>query len=172
MRLVVRLLVLGLAFAAATGAVVLAVGLTAEAAARDLLGALGLAGVEALLSDLMAGRPPDGAAAFIRAVGTGLFALLVAPPALAGLIGEGLGLRSFVWYGGAAGALTAGLPWLLRAGPSAEPALRAEGRLTVLLFLAGAASGLTYWLVAGRSAGRPTVRPAEPPPYSSPDAPG
>jgi hypothetical protein len=169
MRLVVRLflLVLGIAFAATTGAVVLAVGLIAEAAARDLLGALGLAGVEALLSDLAAGRSPDGAAAFVRAVGTGLFALLVAPPALAALVGEGLGLRSFVWYGGAAGALTAGLPWLLRTGPSAEPALRAEGRLTVLLFLAGAASGLTYWLVAGRSAGRP----AEPPPYSSPNAP-
>ena len=31
--------------------------------------------------------------------------------------------------------------------------LGAEVRITTLLFLSGAAAGLTYWLVAGRSAG-------------------
>jgi len=174
MRLVARLflLVLGLSIAAPIGGVVLAVGSWSDPAARGLLGALGLAGVEALLSDLSASRPPEGARAFAAAVGMGLFALVVAPPALVALIGEVLGPRSFVWYGGATGALTAGLPWIVRAGPGAESAFRAEGRLTALLFLAGAASGLTYWLAAGRSAGRSHPRPARPPPYPPPDARG
>jgi hypothetical protein len=52
------------------------------------------------------------------------------------------------------GALTAALPWLARSRVS-DVALAAEGRITALLFLAGAASGLVYWLVAGRSAAAP-----------------
>jgi hypothetical protein len=170
MRLVVRLflLVVGLTVAIPFGAATLAAGSILDPATRDALGALGLASAGSLLSDLLEGVPPDAAMAFAAALGMGLFALLVAPPALAALIGEVLGVRSFVWYGGAAGALTAGLPWLVRARPIAEAdaALHAEGRMTALLFLTGAVSGLTYWLVAGRSAGRPDPRPASRPRYA------
>jgi hypothetical protein len=171
MRLLARLflLVLGLAVAVPFGAVTLAAGLTADPAARDLLGALGLAGVESFMSDLLEGVPPDEATAYVTALSMGLFALLVAPPTLVALVGEILGVRSFVWYGGATGALTAGLPWIARARQTAgvSPALQAESRIMALLFLAGAVSGLGYWLVAGRSAGRrhssPTGRPPHPP---------
>ena len=84
-----------------------------------------------------------------------LAALFVLPPAFVALLGEILGLRSFVWYGFGCGALTAALPWLHRGSErwSQSGALGAEGRLTALLFVTGAVAGLTYWLVAGRTAG-------------------
>jgi hypothetical protein len=64
-----------------------------------------------------------------------------------------------LWYAGGAGAVTALLPWLGRArvGRFAEAALQAEGRITALLFLTGATTGLVYWAIAGRSAGRRRV---------------
>ena len=37
-------------------------------------------------------------------------------------------------------------------------ALAAEAQVTAILFLAGAGPGLVYWLIAGRSAGRPPTR--------------
>jgi hypothetical protein len=170
MRLAVRLflLVLGLIIAVPFGAATLVAGAILDPATRDALSALGLASAGSFLSDVLDGAPPDETMAFIAAVGMSLFALLVAPPALVALIGEVLGLRSFVWHGGAAGALTSSLPWLVRMRPTAgaTAALQTEGRITALLFLTGAVSGLGYWLVAGRSAGRPNARPASGPPYS------
>ena len=109
-----------------------------------------------------AGEPPDArAVALFTAFATGVFAILVAPPALVAVIGEVLGWRALLWYAGGSGALTALLPWLGRArsgmARATEAALPAEGRITLILFLTGAASGLVYWAIAGRSAG---VRPA------------
>jgi hypothetical protein len=82
-------------------------------------------------------------------------ALLILPPALVALIGEIAGTRSFVWYGLGCGALTAALPWVGRGSERFTEGnmLGAEGRITALLFITGAVAGLTYWLVAGRSAG-------------------
>jgi hypothetical protein len=153
------LFLLGLVFAIPAGLLTLAVGVVIEPAARELLAALGVAGYEALLSDLWQDGVPDYD---VGGVVVGLWALssavLVLPPALVALVGEVAGLRSFVWYGFAAGALTAALPWLSRDGGqwTESAALGAEGRITTLLFLTGAAAGLTYWLVAGRSAGHHT----------------
>jgi len=170
MRLAVRLflLVLGLIMAVPFGAATLAAGSLLDPVLRDALGALGFASAGLFLSDLLEGVPPDAAMAFAAALGMGLFAVLVAPPTLTALIGEVLGLRSFVWYGGAAGGLAASLPWLarMRATAGADTALQTEGRATALLFLTGAASGLAYWLVAGRSAGRPVPRPTGGPSYA------
>jgi hypothetical protein len=48
------------------------------------------------------------------------------------------------------------VPWLARGftrtGAGAE-ALALEARITAVLFLTGAASGLVYWLIAGRHHG-------------------
>ena len=157
MRLIARffLLVLGLLVAVPFGAAVLMIGVVVEPAAREILGALGLASLDAVMADLLGGSAPDATAvALLVGLWTGLFALLIAPPAFVALVGEVAGLRSFVWYGGATAAITALLPWLIRGRfDIADAALRGEGRLTALLFLTGAVTGLVYWLVAGRSAG-------------------
>ena len=159
MRLLGRVLLLlfGLLLAIPTGLSVLLVGIALEPAAQDLLGALGLAGFEAVYSELWRGGAPESVSADLLvgawAVST---TILLLPPAVVAVVGEAAGTRSFVWYGFGCAALTAALPWLARAsGPLREHgAVAAEGRLTALLFLSGAASGLMYWLVAGRSAGR------------------
>jgi hypothetical protein len=154
----VLIVLFGLLLAVPTGLLALVIGIVIEPAAQDLLGALGLAGFQAVHAEIWRGGAPDSAAADLLvgawAVST---AILVVPPALVALVGEAIGTRSFVWYSFGCGALTAALPWLSRgSGPLREgnPALGAEGRLTALLFLSGAAAGLMYWLVAGRSAGR------------------
>jgi hypothetical protein len=164
MRLIGRvfLLALGLVLAIPFGVVTLAIGVGLEPAARELVGALGLATLWSILADLFAGEPPDArAVALFTAFATGVAAILIAPPALVAVIGEVLGWRALMWYAGGSGALTALLPWLGRArsgiARATEAALPAEGRITLILFLTGAASGLVYWAIAGRSAG---VRPA------------
>jgi len=148
---------LGLVFAIPAGFMTLAVGTLIEPAARELVTELGLAGADAVLSDLWHGGP----AAFDAAgVLVGLWALsaalLILPPAFVALVGEIAGFRSFAWYGFGTGLFTAALPWLGRDWErwSEGAMLGAEARITTLLFLTGAAAGLTYWLVAGRSAGR------------------
>jgi hypothetical protein len=161
MRFLGRLLLLaiGLGLAIPFGFLALLVGVMLDPAARDLLGTLGLASVEAIVSDLAEGGAADAESfSLLLELWAGLMVLVAAPPALAALVGEVAGWRSFAWYGGAAGALAAALPWLSRSRMT-EAALPAEGRITALLFLAGAVSGLVYWLVAGHSAGR-AVSPA------------
>ncbi|HEX8164859.1 MAG TPA: hypothetical protein VF601_03615 [Beijerinckiaceae bacterium] len=169
MRLLGRLLllVLGLAIAVPFGALTFAIGVGLEPAARELAGTLGAATLRSILADLSAGEPPDErAVVLLTAFATGVSALLIAPPSFAAVVGEVLGRRSLLWYAGGSGALTALLPWLgrVRSGMAraADAALRAEGRITLVLFCAGAASGLVYWAVAGRSAGRRSPSPAPP----------
>ncbi|GEP09579.1 hypothetical protein [Methylobacterium gnaphalii] len=164
MRLLGRLVLgsVALVLAVPCGALVLAAGVLLDPVSRDTVGALGLIGIIEGIDDMAAGLPPDVAigamVAFLRA----LAILLLLPPALVALIGETLRLRALAWYGGATGLLTAALPWIARGGvkpPSGQDALVAEGRVMAVLFLAGAASGLVYWMVAGRSAaeGRPAM---------------
>ena len=154
----ILLLVFGLLLAIPMGFVVLLIGVAVEPAAQDLLTALGLAGFDAVSSEIWRGGAPGTVAADLL-VGAWAVAttVLLLPPAFVAVVGEAIGARSFVWYGFGCGALTAALPWLGRGSgplPAGHPAFGAEARLTALLFLSGAASGLTYWLVAGRSAGR------------------
>jgi hypothetical protein len=152
----VFLYVFGLVLAIPAGLTMFAIGLAVEPAAQELVAALGMAGFEDLVSDLwdegMSEAVPGTVFLRLWALSAALFVL---PPALVGLIGEIAGTRSFVWYGFGCGALMAALPWLARGGARLEDGqiLGAEGRITALLFVTGAATGLTYWLVAGRSAG-------------------
>jgi hypothetical protein len=152
----VFLFCLGLFLAIPAGLLALAVGVVIEPAARELITALGLAGVETFLSDLWQdGVPTFETGELLFKVWVLSTTLLILPPALVALIGEIAGIRSFVWYGFATGGLTAVLPWLGRESErwAESGAFGAEARITTLLFLTGAAAGLTYWLVAGRSAG-------------------
>ena len=154
----ILLLVFGLLLAIPTGLVVLLIGIAVEPAAQDFLTALGVAGFDAVHSEVWRGGAPDVVAAdLLVAVWAVATTVLLLPPAFVAVVGEAIGSRSFVWYGFGCGALAAALPWLVRGSgplPADHPAFGAEARLTALLFLSGAASGLTYWLVAGRSAGR------------------
>jgi hypothetical protein len=147
---------LGLLLAIPAGLMALAVGVVIEPAARELITVLGAAGVETFLSDLWQDSPAEFVTwdVFLRLWALSA-TLLVLPPTLVALIGEIAGIRSFVWYGFATGSLTAVLPWLGRESErwAESGAFGAEARITTLLFLTGAAAGLTYWLVAGRSAG-------------------
>ena len=103
---------LGLVFAIPAGFMTLAVGTLIEPAARELVTELGLAGADALLSDLWHGGP----AAFDAAgVLVGLWALsaalLILPPAFVALVGEIAGFRSFALvHGFGTGLFTAALP--------------------------------------------------------------
>lgn len=151
-RLVLAALALTMAIPA--GVLTLGAGVLLDPGLREAFGRLGLVGLFAGLSDLAQGLPPDMAAMAILVLMQALGLLLILPPALAALIGETLGLRSPFWYGGATGTLTALLPWLARGGPPHPgPALAAEAHLSAILLAAGLASGLVYWLIAGRSAG-------------------
>ncbi|MFC0284318.1 hypothetical protein ACFFJB_12040 [Camelimonas abortus] len=98
--------------------------------------------------------------------------LLAGPVTLVGLTGEIARIRSYVWYSGGAGAVTALLPWLARAGygDGAVAGTWGEGRVTLALFLCGAMAGLAYWTVAGRSAGRQAASAAPPAPPVAPPA--
>ncbi|MGX7704381.1 hypothetical protein [Methylobacterium sp. Gmos1] len=141
-----------LLMAVACGALALGVGVAMDPALRDLLGALGLSGLEAVLSDLAEGYAPDpGMIEGGLSLGRAVLLLVAVPPALNAVVGEVLGWRSLAWYGGATGLLTALLPWLMRGG--AGPAGVGEGRVTAILFCAGGIAGLVYWLGAGRFAG-------------------
>lgn len=160
MRLVARLvfLAIGLVLAIPAGAVVLLIGIAYEPAAQELIAHVGTAAFDALLTEAYSDGMPhlvmdDLLIGFWMLSGL----LLVGPPSVTALAGEVIGTRSYVFYGAVCAILTAALPWLLRADLSMTPALGAEARLSGLLFLTGAAAGLTYWAVSGRSAGREPV---------------
>lgn len=152
----VFLFLFGLLLAIPAGLLALAIGIAFEPAAQELIAALGAAGIEDFLFDLWGDGMAEGAPGglFIRVWALSA-TLLILPPALVAIIGELAGIRSFVWYGFGCGALMAALPWLSRGSErlAESSVLGAEGRITALLFITGAVAGLTYWLVAGRSAG-------------------
>lgn len=157
MHLLGRLLLVSLALLLAipAGAAVLLAALVLDPVASEWLAKGAMAGLDAGLSDLAAGLPPESVSLMFAGLAQAVFVLLALPPALTALVGEILGWRGIVRYGGACGAITAALPWLVRGAmrPGAEQ-LAVEGRVTAILFVAGAGAGLLYWAVAGRSAGR------------------
>ncbi|MCJ2014092.1 hypothetical protein [Methylobacterium sp. J-076] len=158
MRLVGRLLLgaFALLLAVSAGGVALAVALLVDPGANAWLTNGALAGLNAALGDVAAGLPPEGFAILVAGLAWAMFLLLFVPPALTALVGEFLGLRGLLWYGGGCGLLTASLPWLVRgaARPGASHHTAAEARLTLILFVVGGCAGLVYWLVAGRRAGK------------------
>ncbi|AWI88466.1 hypothetical protein C0214_09525 [Methylobacterium sp. DM1] len=156
--------VIALILAIPAGALTLGAGVLLDPTFRDALGQLGLVGLFSGLSDLAQGLPPYMAVMAVILLAQALGLLLILPPTLVALVGETLGLRSPFWYGGAAGLLTAFLPWLARGGPppaAGAAAAGAETRLAAILLVTGIASGLVYWLIAGRSAGAQMTRPGE-----------
>ena len=83
-----------LLMAIACGAVALGIGIVMDPVLRDLLGQLGLSGLEAVLSDLAEGYAPDPA--MIEgglSLGRAILLLVAVPPALNAVVGEVLG-----WY--------------------------------------------------------------------------
>jgi hypothetical protein len=145
----------GLVLAIPAGAIALALGVLNEPAARETIARLGLAAFEAIFTIAAAGGDPDRV---IESLLVGFWTLstvlVVAPVTLVSAVGEIAGARPFLLYGGATALLTAAIPWLARGGTGDAAALSAEGRLTAVLFVTGAAAGLVYWAVSGRSAGR------------------
>jgi hypothetical protein len=116
-----------------------------------------IVGVSSLLAAELQGM---GAGHLVGLVVTLVWAVVVAvcfaPVFVAAALGEAARVRSFVWYGGAAGALAAAVPTLARAFgalPVRETASGAavEGRATLVFFLTGVVAGSVYWLLAGRS---------------------
>ncbi|KQO59431.1 MULTISPECIES: hypothetical protein [unclassified Methylobacterium] len=143
---------LALLLAIPCGAFVLGLGAMLDPVSRDVLGSLGLAGLFEGLNDLASGIGPETILFALAAFARALFLLLVLPPVALAVIGETLNWRSAAWYGAGTGLLTALVPWLARSAARAgdTQAFAQEGRITAILFLTGAASGLVYWLVAGR----------------------
>ncbi len=150
---------LALILAIPCGATVLAFGAMLDPATSETLSRLGLVGLFAGLEDLASGIGPETLLFALAALARALFVLLVVPPVLVAILGGVLNWRAATWYGAGTGLLTAGVPWfargLSRTGPSPD-ALMLEGRITAVLFLTGAASGLVYWLIAGRHSGAPS----------------
>lgn len=166
MRLLERLILVpfGLGLAIVVGFLFLVIAGMSEPAMAELVAGLSFAGLFAFL-DGVAGssRPEEAAGVLFFGLWTLAMAVVVLPPLIVALVGEMAGWRSFVWYGGATGLATASLPWLMR-GTVTGPASAGELRITLVLFLTGAVSGLAYWAVAGRSAGSPAASgPATPP---------
>lgn len=145
---------LALLLAIPAGAAILLACLVLDPVASVWLTKGALAGLDAGLSDLAAGLPPESVAWVLAGLAHAAFVLLAVPPALTALVGETLRWRSLLWYGGGCGLITAALPWLARgAVRPGGTALAAEARVTTILFLAGAGAGLVYWAIAGRKAG-------------------
>ncbi|MBF9232983.1 hypothetical protein [Microvirga alba] len=84
-------------------------------------------------------------------VGRLIFTLLVFPALLVAIVGEVIRARSYLWYAGATGVLTAAVPWILRG--SARVASPGELHVSLVLGLTGAVAGFVYWLIAGRDTG-------------------
>lgn len=159
------LVAFGLLVAISAGAVFFLVAAFIDPVVGQLVGGLFYAGVMTFLDIVSAAGDPGPELATASAqFGRILVALLVAPPLFTALVGEIAGWRALSWYAGVTGAITAAMPFAVRAMPR-QPSPE-ELRITLVLFLVGAASGLVYWLLAGQGAGwrpaphqRETARP-------------
>src|SRR5215218_2748548 len=85
--------------------------------------------------------------------------LLVVPPLFVGVVGELASLRSALWYAGGTGAVTAAIPWVVRASERAPPP--AQFHIPLALFVTCAAAGMVYLLIAAQSAGASRLHPHE-----------
>lgn len=150
-RLVVTLVALCLAIAA--GTLFMAIAGLAVPATRDLAIDLSLTQLLLTLAGMSQGDSPD----LIWSVVALTFwfttlAILVLPAVVTAISGEIFGTGSVVFYSGGSAAVATAIAWLGRtAGARAGPG---EPKLLLLVFLTGAVSGLVYWLLAGRHAGR------------------
>ncbi|BBU61468.1 hypothetical protein MSC49_14030 [Methylosinus sp. C49] len=156
-----RLLVVSFAFVLAAGAgmIFLPIAALSDPATRE-------AGSSLAMGALFWAEPDDVAAAFGYVLWAMGIAGCAAPLAIVALIGEIAGARAYTWYAGATALLAAAAPTILRAARGSSrlvEASPAEGRFTLLFFLAGALTGTIYWLIAmrGRDAREREMRSRE-----------
>lgn len=156
-----RLIVMtfGFVIAAGVGAVFLVVSALFDPATREAGLTPLIAGLFAIVDEAInEGDPERAFAALSFVVWAVIIATCAAPLAVAALVGEAAGARSFVWYSGVSGLLAGASPWIARAAKGLERAQHvseAESRLALLFFLTGALTGAIYWLIAV-----PAKRPA------------
>jgi hypothetical protein len=155
-----RLIVMAFGFVIASGAGAAFLVLSAlfDPVTREAGLAATMAGLFAIMDEaLRDGDPEQAAAALGFVIWAMVVATCVAPLALAALIGEAAGVRSFVWYAGASGVLAGSSPWIARAARGLDRTTQMsadEGRLALLFFLTGALTGSLYWLIAAPSSTR------------------
>ncbi|MHB2165506.1 hypothetical protein [Alsobacter sp. R-9] len=149
----ILVVIVGLILAWSAGTLFLSIGGLMVPATRELAADLTLGSILTALASMAASDSPDRVwMAVAVAFWTLTAALLLLPPFIAAVVGEVAGARSFVWYAGLSGLLTAATAWIGHTrGVGPDPT---ETKLLALLFLTGAVSGLVYWMVAGRGAGR------------------
>lgn len=143
-----RLLVVSFAFVLAAGAgmIFLPIAALSDPTTRE-------AGSSLAIAALFSAEPDDVAAAFGYLLWAMGIAACAAPLAIVALVGEIAGARAYTWYAGATALLAAAAPTILRAARGSGrfiEASPAEGRFTLLFFLAGALTGTIYWLIAMR----------------------
>jgi CBS domain containing-hemolysin-like protein len=164
-----RLIVMtfGFLIASGVGAVFLVVSAMFDPATREAGLVSVMASLFSAFDDALDGGDPGQA---FSALGFIIWAVIVAtcaaPLAIAALIGEAAGARSFIWYSGVSGLLAGASPWIARAARGLERAQsisEAEGRLALLFFLTGALTGAIYWLIAAPSPRPETARDARAP---------
>ncbi len=163
------LLPLAFAFAIPAAAMFLFVAGLMEPAGRDLALALVDALAQLVADAIWLDAVPDVALPVAWSLWRASLAVLVAPVLCAGLAGEIFRVRSYVYYAGVTGLVTALVPWVARTrlGIGSGAGLRgmdpAELRLTAILFVTGVVAGTIYWLIAGRTAGPRVERSADTP---------
>lgn len=161
-----RIVVMSFGFivAAGVGAIFLAVSALFDPATREAGFAVTMAGLFAIVRETFeGGAPEDALSAFGFVLWAIVIATCVAPLAVAVLIGEIAGARSWAWYAGVSGFLAAASPWIARASRGLERAQSVseiEGRIALLFFLTGAVTGAIYWLIAAPSAPAPAQPPS------------
>ena len=154
MRFLGRLIwaVLALCLAIPCGALVLVAAILLDPVSSEALTRIGLFGFLQGMTDLASGIGPDAILVLTAGLARAGFVLLVLPPVAMALIGEAMNLRRATAYAIGTGLATALVPWLMRGASASLTArnLAVEGRVTALLFLAGAAAGLVYGWIAIR----------------------
>lgn len=164
------LMTFGFVTAAGVGSIFLVVAAFFDPATREAGFSATVAGIFAIVDESLAGGDPgDAFLSLTHVIWAIIIATCAAPLAIAALIGEIAGVRSFVWYSGMSAVLAGASPWIARAAkgltlaPSANPV---ESRIALLFFLTGALTGALYWLIAA-----PTAPVAASPPFGPPDKP-
>lgn len=111
-------------------------------------------------------EPEDAAASFLLLAHGVTLAICFAPLAVATLLGELAGVRSWFWYACCCGFLAAAMPFLLRLWTGLErrtmapdsTTATAENHFLLLFFFVGLITGSIYWLIAGRNAGAASTK--------------
>ncbi len=147
----------GLAAGIASAFLVLPVLIILDPLAGDISLISSIGGFIDLMRRTLEEIPPDQAMTlFAGFLWTVALMICVVPLTIVALTGEIASARSLIWYSGGTGALSAAMPWLVRAAfhlADARSAKPPELRFALLFFLTGTAAGLIYWLICGRSAG-------------------